>query len=1606
MKNKLFYGWVLITLVFLGLPITAWAVDSPVGVAYRGHIQDRGDYPLDGSWIDSPEIIGTTGQSKRIEGFEIKLTGTVPGGMELRYNVHVQNKGWLYDEDDSADWPKDGAYAGTRGNSLRIEAVKIVLTDSEGKPVGGYAVQYRGHVQNVGDLPADDSQWLTDGEQLGTVGSSLRLEALLVQVVKTGQKDADLSDYTALLEQLDQLGEADYTAPSWAALQSTITAHPVTVKNSQTEVDAAVAAIQVAYDKLEKKTETNLSTYADLLTKIEKLKQADYTEQSWVALQAVLNKNLVTVENTQAEVDAVVAAIQLAYDKLEKKNVPVEPVVYDKVGTYGPKQGSETIVGDVMVAADGVILQNLVIAGSLTISEAVGSGTVTLNNVTVEGDTLVRGGGVHSIKINGGQYRRIIMEKTASGAVRIVATGVDGLEVVIAEDASGEAIILEGTFESVTVNAPNMRVTTQGNTTTIGTMTVGVGAGGSTVTVAAGTTVSDLVLDGKAAVKGQGTVAKATVKVDGVVFDKRPGTYTVAPGVVIPPVFPTPDSGGGSGGGYTPPGPVVVIGVSLNKTTATLSLNATESLTATVAPAAATNKTVSWSSSNDAIATVDSSGKVTAISEGQATITVISQDGNKSATCKVTVKDLKPAIAGVTVPFAGATPVAAITTTSQLSGAVSWQKKDGSSWTTLAAGAKFDGISSYRATIALTINAPYLPADIPANFFAVAGATATNDAGSLVVTAEFSPTNAFKIDNNGWITAFSGPGGLVEVPAQVNNITVTGIGIEAFKNQTAITAITLPVTVTTIEEAAFSGCSGLTAVTFTAPAGLQTIGAKAFKGCAALTGIAIPDAVKSIKVAAFSGCTKLATVTISANALLERIEGEAFSNCPALTAINIPQQVTYLGDSAFQACGALDTITIAGNLTAIGTYTFAGCQALPAITLPESITSIGYGAFSYCQNLTSIAIPQKVTVLGPYAFDNCLKLETVTFTGTPTLTTIRDYAFNNCLKLRVIEIPMTVTALKSRAFKNCTDLTAITFRGPTPELEAYAIAADTTIRHYGNYSGYDDNDDWTAFTNKSHILATPMMPSANSSYAGAPLVTLTWDLVTDATSYDIFVSTTDGSFGDPLVNVNASTITYVITGGLTSGTTYYFAVKARDAYGESLPSASKSALMPYQYPVESITVSATPATLVVGNTGTLSAAFLPVNASNQTVSWSSADTNIASVDAATGQFTANAEGTAIMTGTTADGGKTGTCQVTVVPDQVTGVTLDQSSLSVGVTKTAQLTATVAPAGVTNQTVNWTSSDENVATVDSTGQITGIKEGSVTITATTAENNFTKTCSVTVTEGYDVSVTDNKATITKYHGENKAVDIPDTIDVAGTPVPVVAIGATAFSKTDAEFAAGDTGITTVTIPASVTSIGFKAFENCEKLTTVSFDSGSQLTTIEGAAFYDCLKLKNIVLPDTVTAIKTSAFASCYALESINLPAGLQTLEQGAFSFCQQLTAVTIPASITTIPIGAFQGCSYLNSATLPATLTSIAANAFKDCPKLVDITIPDKVATIGDTAFSFGSVIPSATRTITFLGDAPGTVAADAIYAGTVIKHPSGASGFAPAKFPGCSFEPF
>ncbi|MBN1775373.1 MAG: hypothetical protein JW817_02790, partial [Clostridiales bacterium] len=148
---------------------TAWSfVDKyePANtVNYKTHVQDIGwqDYVRNGA------ISGTSGQSKRLEGIQIKLNN-IEGGIE--YRTHVQDYGWMA-------WASNDAMSGTSGQSKRLEAIEIRLT---GKAAENYDIYYCVHAQNVGWL-----DWAKNGQASGTAGFGYRLEAIqIVLVPKSG----------------------------------------------------------------------------------------------------------------------------------------------------------------------------------------------------------------------------------------------------------------------------------------------------------------------------------------------------------------------------------------------------------------------------------------------------------------------------------------------------------------------------------------------------------------------------------------------------------------------------------------------------------------------------------------------------------------------------------------------------------------------------------------------------------------------------------------------------------------------------------------------------------------------------------------------------------------------------------------------------------------------------------------------------------------------------------------------------------------------------------------------------------------------------------------------------------------------------------------------------------------------------------------------------------------------------------------------------------------------------------------------------------------------------------------------------------------------------
>lgn len=174
---------------------------------------------------------------------------------------------------------------------------------------------------------------------------------------------------------------------------------------------------------------------------------------------------------------------------------------------------------------------------------------------------------------------------------------------------------------------------------------------------------------------------------------------------------------------------------------------------------------------------------------------------------------------------------------------------------------------------------------------------------------------------------------------------------------------------------------------------------------------------------------------------------------------------------------------------------------------------------------------------------------------------------------------------------------------------------------------------------------------------------------------------------------------------------------------------------PVNIPVESVALDKKDAVLKIGGTTALKAAVTPENATNKNVGWSSSDEKIATVK--DGVITAVAEGKAAITVTTEDGGKTAVCNVTVSGEKpevipVTGVSLDKGEAALKVGETAALAAMVAPENATNKNVNWSSSDEKIATVKG-GVITAVSEGKATIIVTTEDGSKTAECIVTVTK---------------------------------------------------------------------------------------------------------------------------------------------------------------------------------------------------------------------------------------------------------------------------------
>ena len=230
--------------------------------------------------------------------------------------------------------------------------------------------------------------------------------------------------------------------------------------------------------------------------------------------------------------------------------------------------------------------------------------------------------------------------------------------------------------------------------------------------------------------------------------------------------------------------------------------------------------------------------------------------------------------------------------------------------------------------------------------------------------------------------------------------------------------------------------------------------------------------------------------------------------------------------------------------------------------------------------------------------------------------------------------------------------------------------------------------------------------------------------------------------------------------------------------------------------------------------------------------------------------------------------------------------------------------------------------------------------------------------------YNLNKTEKTAAVTYKEQNNPSysgsIEIPLSILINEVEYIVSSIGDRAFE--------GCTGLTSVTIPDSVTRIWNWAFSSCSGLTSITIPNS--VTSIGGSAFEGCSGLTSITIPNSVSSIGGSAFSGCSGLTSITIPNSVTTIGDYAFEYCSGLISITIPNSVTSIGSHAFADCSGLTSITIPNSVTSIGSHAFSYCSGLTSITIPNSVTSIGESAFSYCSGLTTITipKSVTSIGD--------------------------------------
>ena len=761
---------------------------------------------------------------------------------------------------------------------------------------------------------------------------------------------------------------------------------------------------------------------------------------------------------------------------------------------------------------------------------------------------------------------------------------------------------------------------------------------------------------------------------------------------------------------------------------------------------------------------------------------------------------------------------------------------------------------------------------------------------------------------------------------------VASIGNRAFYNCTGLTGpLTIPNSVTMIDVAAFAGCSGFTG-SLTIPNSVTTIGNWAFDGCSGFTGnLTIGSSVTHIGQAAFQNCSGF-TGSLTIPNSVSSIGNFAFCNCSGFTgSLVIPNSVTTIGDATFINCsGFTGSLHIPNSVTEIGGGAFNGCSGFTgSLIIPNSVTKIGDAAFYGCSGFTgSLVIPNSVTSLGNYAFYGCSGF-TGDLTISNSLTIIGSWAFGHCIGFTgSLTIGNSVTTIGDHAFYGCIHFTSIVSLAEIPPM----LLADNI------------------FWYESSAIPVYVPCGCDEAYSS-----LLW-----------------GGFGN-FRGLCAGEITAIANpaeGGTVAGSGYYgggatCTLIATANTGYSFISWTKDGMV--------VSNSETYSFIMVGD------ALYVANFVEESATITFADANVKALCVANWDTNGDGELSYVEAAAVTDLGEVFKYKYSITSFNELQYFISLTSIGRDAFSSCyNLNSLEIPNSVTSIGRSAFSDCRGLTSIEIPNSVTSI--GSYAFYG----------CS-----GLTSIEIPNSVTSIGSHAFSDCSSLEQIVVEAGNRFYDSRYNCNAIIKTSTNELI--TGCKNTIIPNTVTSIESYAFERCRGLTLIVIPNS--VTTIGNDAFSLCTGLTSIVIPNSVTSIGSYAFSGCSGLTYVEIPNPVNSIGHFAFSGCSGLEQIivasdnimydsrnncnaiiktstnelitgckntVIPNSVTTIGGGAFSGCIGLTSVEIPNSVTSIGYSAFSGCRGLTSIEIPNSVTSIESYAFNGCSGLTS----MTVLADNP------------------------------------